>query len=154
MSILSWTIPLISLIFLKRFPVFPILLFSYISLHCSFEVFLFLLAILFTSHHFPSLHCLVETMSDFFCGGGGGGGWAPKSLQMVIGKKVMTNLDSILKSRDIITLPTKVRKESDTTERLNWTELILWNSSFSHPTEWISFPFSLAFHFPCFLSYL
>ena len=44
---------------------------------------------------------------------------APKSLQMVIaaikfkkhlllGKKVMTNLDSIFKSRDI-TLPTKVR---------------------------------------------
>ena len=44
-------------------------------------------------------------------------GGAPKSLQMVIaamklrhlllGRKVMTNLDSILKSRDI-TLPTKV----------------------------------------------
>ena len=44
--------------------------------------------------------------------------WAPKSLQMVIagmklrhlllGRKVMTNLDSILKSRDI-TLPTKVQ---------------------------------------------
>ena len=44
--------------------------------------------------------------------------WAPKSLQMAIavmklkdayfGRKVMTNLDSILKSRDI-TLPTKVR---------------------------------------------
>ena len=44
--------------------------------------------------------------------------WAPKSLQMVtaamklrhllLGSKVMTNLDSILKSRDI-TLPTKVR---------------------------------------------
>ena len=45
--------------------------------------------------------------------------WAPRSLQMVIaatklkdalplGSKVMTNLDSILKSRDI-TLPTKVR---------------------------------------------
>ena len=44
--------------------------------------------------------------------------WAPKSLQMVIaahefkrrlllGRKVMANLDSILKSRDI-TLPTKV----------------------------------------------
>ena len=43
--------------------------------------------------------------------------WAPKSLQMVIaamklkvlllGRKVMTNLDSILKSRDI-TLPTVV----------------------------------------------
>ena len=44
--------------------------------------------------------------------------WAPKSLQMVtagmikrrllLGRKVMTNLDSIFKSRDII-LPTKVR---------------------------------------------
>ena len=43
--------------------------------------------------------------------------WAPKSLQMVIsamklrhlllGRKVMTNLDGILKTRDI-TLPTKV----------------------------------------------
>ena len=52
----------------------------------------------------------VETVSDFIF-------WAPKSLQMVIaamklrclflGRKVMTNLDSILKSRDI-TLPTKV----------------------------------------------
>ena len=52
----------------------------------------------------------VETVSDFILG-------APKSLQMVIaamelkfllGSKVMTNLDSILKSRNI-TLPTKVR---------------------------------------------
>ena len=55
----------------------------------------------------------VETVSDFICWG------APKSLQIVIaamklkdaclllGRKVMTNLDSILKSRDI-TLPTKV----------------------------------------------
>ena len=43
--------------------------------------------------------------------------WAPKSLQMLIatmklkillGRKVMINVDSILKSRDI-TLPTKVR---------------------------------------------
>ena len=52
----------------------------------------------------------VETVSDFILG-------APKSLQMVIaamklrclllGRKVMTNLDSIFKSRDI-TLPTKV----------------------------------------------
>ena len=55
---------------------------------------------------------IVETVSDFIFG-------APKSSQMVIaamklkrclllGRKVMTNLDSILKSRDII-LPTKVR---------------------------------------------
>ena len=53
----------------------------------------------------------VETVADFIWGG------APKSLQMVIaamklrrlllGGKVMTNLDSIFKSRDI-TLPTKV----------------------------------------------
>ena len=55
----------------------------------------------------------VETVSDFLFF------WAPKSLQMVtcsheikrhllLGKKVMTKLDSIFKSRDI-TLPTKVR---------------------------------------------
>ena len=53
----------------------------------------------------------VETVSDFSWG-------APKSLQMVtaamklrcllLGRKVMINLDSILKSRDI-TLPKKVR---------------------------------------------
>ena len=53
----------------------------------------------------------VEIVSDFIFG-------APKSLQMVtaamklkdllLGRKVMTNLDSIFKSRDI-TLPTKVR---------------------------------------------
>ena len=53
----------------------------------------------------------METVRDFILG-------APKSLQMVtcshdikrrllLGRKVMTNLDSILKSRDI-TLPTKV----------------------------------------------
>ena len=61
----------------------------------------------------------VETEADIFLffGGGGVGRWAPKSLQMVtaamklrhllLGRKVMTNLASILKSRDI-TLPTKV----------------------------------------------
>ena len=53
----------------------------------------------------------MKTVADFIF-------WAPKSLQMVtavmklkdaysFGRKVMTNLDSILKSRDI-TLPTKV----------------------------------------------
>ena len=52
----------------------------------------------------------METVTDFLF-------WAPKSLQMVtaamklrrllLGRKVMTNLDSILKSREI-TLPTKV----------------------------------------------
>ena len=54
---------------------------------------------------------IVETVSDFIF-------WAPKSLQMVtaamkikrcllLGRKVMTNLDSTLKSRDI-TLPTRL----------------------------------------------
>ena len=53
----------------------------------------------------------VETVAEFIF-------WAPKSLKMVIaamklkdlllGRKVMTNLDSTFKSRDI-TLPTKVR---------------------------------------------
>ena len=59
----------------------------------------------------------VETVTDFILRQGGG---APKSLQMVtaamklkdaysvLGRKVMTNLTSILKSRDI-TLSTKVR---------------------------------------------
>ena len=54
----------------------------------------------------------VEAVTDFLF-------WAPKSLQMVtaaiklkfqrllLGRKAMTNLDSVLKSRDI-TLPTKV----------------------------------------------
>ena len=51
----------------------------------------------------------VEAVTDLFS-------WAPKSLRMVtaamikcllLGRKAMTNLDSILKSRDI-TLPTKV----------------------------------------------
>ena len=53
---------------------------------------------------------IVETVTDFILG-------APKSLQMVtaamklrqllLGRKIMTNLDSMLKGRDI-TLPTKV----------------------------------------------
>ena len=53
----------------------------------------------------------METVTDLFS-------WAPKSLQTVtaamkfrhllLGRKAMTNLDSIVKSRDI-TLPIKVR---------------------------------------------
>ena len=56
----------------------------------------------------------VETVADFIWGRGGA---APKSLQMVIaamklrhlllGRKVMTNLDSIFKTRDI-TLPANI----------------------------------------------
>ena len=49
---------LISQIFLKRSLVFPILLFSFISLHCLFKkAFLSLLAILWNSAFFPFLHC-------------------------------------------------------------------------------------------------
>ena len=54
----------------------------------------------------------VETVSDFILGGskiiaGGDCSHEVKS-RLLLGRKVMTNLDSILKSRDI-TLPTKVR---------------------------------------------
>ena len=46
----AWNVPLVSLIFLKRAPVFPILLFSSISLHWSLrKAFLSLLAILWNS---------------------------------------------------------------------------------------------------------
>ena len=54
----------------------------------------------------------METVSDFICGGSkitadGDCSHAIKR-HLLLGKKVMTNLDSMLKSRDI-TLPTKVR---------------------------------------------
>ena len=49
MPILAWNIPLISPIFLKRSLIFSILLFSSISLHCSFKKALFLLAVLWNS---------------------------------------------------------------------------------------------------------
>ena len=41
----------------------------------------------------------METMTDFILGG--------SKITAILGRKAMTNLDSILKSRDI-TLPTKV----------------------------------------------
>ena len=52
----------------------------------------------------------VETVSDFILGGSkipAGGGCSPEiKRHLLLGRKVMTNLDSILKSRDI-TLSTK-----------------------------------------------
>ena len=54
----------------------------------------------------------VETVSDFILGGSkitADGDCSPEIKRcLLLGRKVMTNLDSILKSRDI-TLPTKVR---------------------------------------------
>ena len=54
----------------------------------------------------------VETVSDFILGGykiTTDGDYSHKIRRcLLLGRKVMTNLDSILKSRDI-TLPTKVR---------------------------------------------
>ena len=50
MPIFAWNVPLVSLIFLKRYLVFPILLFSSISLHWSLrKAFFSLLAILWNS---------------------------------------------------------------------------------------------------------
>ena len=54
----------------------------------------------------------VETVSDFIFGGSKvtADGDCSRDIKrhLLLGRKVMTNLDSILKSRDII-LPTKVR---------------------------------------------
>ena len=54
----------------------------------------------------------VETVTDFILGGfkiTADGDWSHEIKRpLLLGRKVMTNLDSILKSRDI-TLPTKVR---------------------------------------------
>ena len=53
----------------------------------------------------------VETMSDFILGGSkittGGGCSHEIKRRLLLGRKVMTNIDSMLKNRDI-TLPTKV----------------------------------------------
>ena len=51
----------------------------------------------------------VETVSDFILGGSKitADGNCSHEISLLLGRKVMTNLDSILKSRDI-TLPTKV----------------------------------------------
>ena len=53
----------------------------------------------------------VETVSDFLFGGSkvtADGDCSHEITYLLLGRKVMTNLDSILKSRDI-TMPTKVR---------------------------------------------
>ena len=54
----------------------------------------------------------VETVSDFILGGSkitADGDCSHEIKRCLhLGRKVMTNLDSILKSRDVITLPTKV----------------------------------------------
>ena len=53
----------------------------------------------------------VETVSDYFLGSkitADGDGSHEIKRRLLLGRKVMTNLDSIIKSRDI-TLPTKVR---------------------------------------------
>ena len=53
-----------------------------------------------------------ETVADFILGGSkitADGDWSPESKRrLLLGRKAKTNLDSILKSRDI-TLPKKVR---------------------------------------------
>ena len=84
----------------------------------------------------------VETVSDFILGGSkitSDGDCSHDIKRLLLGRKVMTNLDGILKSRDI-TLPTKVRLvkamvfpevmcgcESWTIKKLNAKELMLLN---------------------------
>ena len=54
----------------------------------------------------------VETVSDFIWGGSkitaDGDCSHEIKRHLLLGRKVMTNLDSILKSRDVVTVPTKV----------------------------------------------
>ena len=83
----------------------------------------------------------VETVSDFILGGSKitADGDCSHEIKTLLGRKVKTNLDSILKSRDI-TLPTKVRLvkamvspvvmygcESWTVKKLSAEELMLLN---------------------------
>ena len=85
----------------------------------------------------------VETVSDFILGGSkitAGGDFSHEiKRHLLLGRKVMTNLDSIFKSRDI-TLPTKVHLvkamvflvvmygcESWTIKKLSTKELMLLN---------------------------
>ena len=60
--IFTWIVPLVSLIFLKRSLVFPILLFSSISLHCPVrKTFLSLLVILWTTvYQFEKHRCQTQ----------------------------------------------------------------------------------------------
>ena len=63
-------------------------------------------------HTVAELDLIKETVSDFIWGGSkitaNGDCSHEIKRHLLLGRKVMTNLDSILKSRDI-TLPTKVR---------------------------------------------
>ena len=63
------------------------------------------------SHHFMGNRETVETVSDFILGGSkitaDGDCSHEIKRRLLLGRKIMTNLDSILKSRDI-TLPTNV----------------------------------------------
>ena len=49
MLVLAWNVPLISSVFLRRGLVFALLLFSFVSLHCSFKEVLSLLAVVWNS---------------------------------------------------------------------------------------------------------
>ena len=64
--IFAWNVPLVSLIFLKKSLVFPILLFSSISLHCSLKkAFFSLLAILWNSA-FRQVYLSLSPLPLFF----------------------------------------------------------------------------------------
>ena len=65
--IFTWNIPLVSLIFLMRSLVFPMLLFFFISLHCSLKkAFLALLAILWNPA-FRQVYLYLSLFSFAFC---------------------------------------------------------------------------------------
>ena len=99
--IFAWNVPLVSLIFLKKSLVFHILLFSSISLHWSLKKdFLSLLAILFCISSKLEIAQRKYIKKPWYSN-------IYYKSRLLLGRKVMTNLDSLLKSTDI-TLPTKV----------------------------------------------
>ena len=72
----------------------------------------------------------LETVSDFILGGSkitADGDCSHEKSRLLLGRKAMTNLDSIFKSRDI-TLPTKVHiVKSWTIKKLSTEELLFLN---------------------------
>ena len=104
-------------------------------------------------HPVPSLHGkkdgeTVETVADFILGGSKitSDGNCSHEIKRCLGRKVMTNLDSIFKSRDI-TLSTEVRLanamvfpvvmngcESQTIKKLRIEELMLLNCGVEEPS--------------------
>ena len=140
----AWNVPLVSLIFLKRSLVFPILLFSSISLHWSLKkAFLSLLAILWNS----AFRCLSLPFSSINI-------YVPNIGVPQYIRQMLTNLKGEIKSNAVIvgdfnipltrmyrSTKQKISKETQTSnDTMDQLDLIdIYRTP--HPKQWIS-PFS------------